>query len=106
MAASHDAPTPDFDGETTLALLRRARAGAAHARQALPARPLPRLKRWASGRLPAWARDLVETGDLVQETVVNVLAHIDEFEPKHEAALNVYLREALANRIRNELRRA
>ena len=48
----------------------------------------------------------METNDLVQETIVNVLARIDEFEPKHNAALNVYLREALANRIRNELRRA
>ena len=37
---------------------------------------------------------------------MNVLARVGEFEPKHEAALNVYLREALANRIRNEIRRA
>src|SRR3990172_6533693 len=103
MPAFPDAPIPNLDGESTIALLGRARAGEA---LALAARLLPRLKRWAAGRLPAWARDLAETGDLVQETVVNVLARVGEFEPKHEAALNVYLREALANRIRNEIRRA
>jgi RNA polymerase sigma-70 factor (ECF subfamily) len=97
---------PEFDGETTIALLARVRSGDARAREAIAARLLPRLQRWAAGRLPAWARDLAETGDLVQETLVNVLARAHEFEPRHEAALNVYLREALANRIRNELRRA
>ena len=106
MTTDFDPPSGNFDGETTLALLHRVRAGEAPAREALAARLLPRLKRWATGRLPTWARDLVDTGDLVQETVVNVLAHIDGFEPQHEAALNVYMREALANRIRNEIRRA
>jgi len=95
-----------LDGETTIALLSRARTGDALALEAVAARLLPRLRRWAAGRLPAWARDLAETGDLVQETVVNVLRRVSEFEPKHEAALTVYLREALANRIRNEIRRA
>jgi len=97
---------PNFDGESTIALLDRARAGEAFALEAVAARLLPRLRRWASGRLPPWARDLAETSDLVQETIVNVLARVDEFQPAHEAALNVYLREALANRIRNEIRRA
>src|SRR5207247_10973142 len=60
------------------------------------------LKRWATGRLPAWARDLAETQDLVQETVTSVLARLRNFEPTHEAALTVYLREALANRIRTK----
>lgn len=95
----------DFDGEATIVLLARVRAGEPLALEALAARLLPRLKRWAAGRLPAWARDLAETGDLVQETIVSVLARVDAFEPRHEAALNVYLREALANRIRNEIRR-
>jgi RNA polymerase sigma-70 factor, ECF subfamily len=97
---------PDFDGETTIALLSRVRAGDPLALEAIAARLLPRLKRWAAGRLPHSARDLSETGDLVQETLVSVLARVNEFEPRHEAALNVYLREALANRIRNEIRRA
>lgn len=97
---------PELDGETTLAILARVRAGDSLALEVLAARLLPRLKRWAAGRLPAWARDLAETQDLVQETITSVLAHLREFEPRHEAALTVYLREALANRIRNEMRRA
>ena len=95
-----------LDGETTVALLVRVRAGDSHALEAVAARLLPRLRRWAAGRLPAWARDLAETDDLVQETVTGVLGRLKDFEPKHEAALTVYLREALANRIRNEIRRA
>jgi RNA polymerase sigma factor (sigma-70 family) len=97
---------PDLDSETTLALLARARTGDRVALDAMAARLLPRLRRWAAGRLPAWARDLAETDDLVQETVVNVLGRLRDFEPRHEAALTVYLREALSNRLRNEIRRA
>jgi RNA polymerase sigma-70 factor (ECF subfamily) len=95
----------EFNGESTIALLARVRAGDRVALEEIAARLLPRLKRWAAGRLPPWARDLAETEDLVQETVASVLARIHEFEPRHEAALTVYLREALANRIRNEIRR-
>ena len=96
----------DLGSETTLALLARARTGDRLALEAMAARLLPRLRRWAAGRLPAWARDLAETDDLVQETLANVLDRLSEFEPRHEAALSVYLREALANRLRNEIRRA
>jgi RNA polymerase sigma factor (sigma-70 family) len=96
----------DFDGEKTDALVAHVREGNASAREALAARLLPRLKRWAAGRLPNWARDLTETQDLVQETVSSVLGRLSEFQPRHEAALTVYLRQTLANRIRNEIRRA
>jgi RNA polymerase sigma factor (sigma-70 family) len=92
--------------ETTLSLLGRARAGDRAALNIVAARLLPRLRRWAHGRLPPWARDLAETEDLVQETVTRVLGKVEAFEPLHEAALTVYLRGAIMNRIRNELRRA
>jgi RNA polymerase sigma-70 factor (ECF subfamily) len=96
----------DLDSETTLALLSRARSGDRLALEVMAARLLPRLRRWAAGRLPAWARDLADTEDLVQETVTSVLGRLNDFEPRHEAALTVYLREALSNRLRNEIRRA
>ena len=96
----------DLDSESTLALLSRAREGDRRALEAMAARLLPRLRRWAAGRLPAWARDLAETDDLVQDTVSSVLNRLNDFEPRHEAALSVYLREALSNRLRNEIRRA
>jgi RNA polymerase sigma-70 factor, ECF subfamily len=91
--------------ESSLSLLERARAGDAAALDALIARYLPRLQRWATGRLPGWARDLAETQDLVQETMVQAFKHIGRFEVRGEGALQAYLRQAVLNRIRSEIRR-
>src|SRR5262249_34045993 len=65
------------------------------------ARYLPRLRRWASGRLPRWVRDASDTQDVVQDTLIQVLKHVDGFEPRREGAFQAYLRQAAANRIRN-----
>jgi len=91
--------------ETTLSLLERARAGDGEALEALITRYLPRLQRWSHGRLPMWARDLADTQDLVQETVVQAFKHIARFEVRGEGALQAYLRQAVLNRIRSEIRR-
>lgn len=48
----------------------------------------------------------MDTDDLVQETVVRAVKRIDRFESRHEGALQAYLRQAVVNRIRDELRRA
>jgi RNA polymerase sigma-70 factor (ECF subfamily) len=88
-----------------LDLLERAKAGDSMALDALIGRYLPRLRRWAKGRLPGWARDLADTQDLVQETVTQAFKRIDQFEPRGEGALQAYLRQALINRIRSEIRR-
>jgi RNA polymerase sigma-70 factor (ECF subfamily) len=86
-------------------LLARVQAGDAQALDALVARFRPRLVRWASGRLPVWARDLCATQDLVQDTLVQVFRKIDSIEIRGDGALQAYLRQALINRIRNEIRR-
>ena len=52
---------PTLTDEPTLTLLQRLRAGDAAARERLVARYLPRLTRWAHGRLPTGARDLSDT---------------------------------------------
>ena len=101
------APDPHVPGTTDTAtsdLLERARAGDAEALEVLFARHIPGLKRWASGRLPRWARDITDTTDLVQETLVETLKHLDTFECRGEGALRAYLRQAVLNRIRNQLR--
>ena len=67
---------------------------------------MPELREWASGRLPRWARDISDTHDLVQETVFRVFRKLDSFEYRGEGALRAYLRQALMNRIRNEIRSA
>jgi RNA polymerase sigma-70 factor, ECF subfamily len=94
------------DGESSIELLSRARAGDEDALDRLIARHLPRLRRWASGRLPARARDRGDTDDLVQDTVIQTLRKIEGFEPRHDGALQAYLRQAILNRIRDAVRRA
>ena len=93
------------DPESTLDLLQRARTGDRVALDALFARYLPMLRRWASGRLPAWARDVADTHDLVQETLLQTFKRIDTFEYRGEGALQAYLRQVLVNRIREEFRK-
>jgi RNA polymerase sigma-70 factor, ECF subfamily len=90
---------------STLVLVERARAGDREAVETLAARYLPRLNRWARGRLPAWARDLSDTQDIVQETVFRTFQRIESFDVRGEGALQAYLRQALMNRIREEIRR-
>jgi RNA polymerase sigma-70 factor (ECF subfamily) len=90
---------------TTADLLQRARAGDEDARNQLFARYLPSLRRWARGRLPRWTRDLRDTEDVVQETLLQTLKNIETFQPRHEGALQAYLRQALMNRVRDEVRR-
>ena len=91
--------------ETTVDLLDRMRRGDSDARDRLFERCLPALRRWARGRLPAGARGMLDTQDLVQDTVLNSLRHLDQFESRHEGALQAYLRQAVLNRIRDEARK-
>ena len=90
---------------SSLTLLERAQAGDRTALETLIARYQPRLERWASGRLPRWARDIADTQDLVQETLFQTFKRIEAFEPRGDGALQAYLRHAILNRIREELRR-
>ncbi len=94
------------NGESSFELLQRARQGDSGALNTLLERHLPRLRRWASGRLPRHARDSVDTDDLVQETVVSTLRRIEGLEYQREGALQAYMRQALMNRIRDRIRRA
>jgi RNA polymerase sigma-70 factor (ECF subfamily) len=91
--------------DSTLDLLVRVRQGDRDALDRLFARCLPPLRRWARGRLPAAARGALDTQDLVQDTVLNSLRRLDDFESRHEGALQAYLRQAVLNRIRDEARR-
>ncbi len=98
-------PPSAGESESTFHLIQRFRGGDRQALELLFARHLPRLQRWARGRLPKWARDLADTQDLVQETLLQTFNRIDVFEPAREGALQAYLRQAVMNRIRDEIRR-
>jgi RNA polymerase sigma-70 factor (ECF subfamily) len=93
------------DVESTFSLIERARAGDSGALERLFARHRKPLQRWASGRLPKWARDISDTEDLVQETLLQTFKRIGDFEPRRVGALQAYLRQAVLNRIREEFRR-
>ena len=98
--------TKEAEPESTFSLLERARNGDCQAIELLVARHRAPLQRWASGRLPRWARGMVETQDLVQETLFQTFRKIETFRPERVGALQAYLRQAVLNRIRDELRRA
>lgn len=102
-----DSRVPDVPRalDSTLELLDRARQGDEEALERLFARHLKPLQRWASGRLPRWARDLADTDDLVQDTLLRTFRTIGGFQPRRVGALQAYLRQAVLNRLRDELRR-
>jgi RNA polymerase sigma-70 factor (ECF subfamily) len=91
--------------EPTIELVVRAQTGDRQAAEALLQRSVPQLTRWAHGKLPAAARGSLDTGDLVQDTVLHVLRRLDSFQPRHVGAMQAYLRQSVLNRIRDEVRR-
>ena len=98
-------PPCDVAEDPTGTLIDRARAGDREALEELFARHVPRLRKWATGRMPRWARDIADTTDLIHDTVLDTLKHISRFEHRGDGALQAYLRQAVVNRIRNELRK-
>ena len=109
MTPSQDGPKADNEGAgdltSTIELLDRYKRGDNEAVSLLVERSLPPLKRWARGRLPDWARNLAETQDLIQDAVIRAIPHLKHFEARHPGALQAYLRQAIANHIRDEIRK-
>ena len=109
MTSSEDGPLPADetppDLTSTIDLLERFRQGDEGAVGLLVERSLPPLRRWARGRLPIWARGLADTQDLVQDAVIRAIPHLNHFEARHPGALQAYLRQAIVNHIRDEIRR-
>jgi RNA polymerase sigma-70 factor (ECF subfamily) len=96
----------EIDSESTSDLLDQARDGSEAACDRLVRRYLPILKRWAHGRLPASARGLAETDDLVQVTLTRAVRRAAQFESRREGAFLAYLRRTLLNALRDEIRRS
>jgi RNA polymerase sigma factor (sigma-70 family) len=91
---------------SSMMLVLRAQNGDAAAREELCARYLPRLRRWAHGRLPVWARDHLDTEDIVQESLAQSIRQLDGFSPDHDHAFWAYTCQALRNRLTDVVRRA
>jgi RNA polymerase sigma-70 factor (ECF subfamily) len=112
---SQDGASPEYTGvvvppapevHSSSALIMRARDGDVDACNELCARYLPRLRRWAHGRLPPWAREHLDTEDIVQDTLMQSVRQLDVFTPHHDRAFCAYVSQALRNRLRDAMRRA
>jgi RNA polymerase sigma-70 factor (ECF subfamily) len=107
MGDERDACDPEGPGEPSLIetreLLRLAKEGDSQALDQLMSRYVPRLRRWATGRLPLYARSLLDTPDLVQETMLRVLGRLEQIEVRGPGGFQAYVRQAVLNRIRDEM---
>src|SRR6476619_2854088 len=92
--------------DSSMTLLLRAQQGDERARNELCARYLPRLRRWAHGRLPGWAREHQDTEDIVQDTLLHSIRRLESFAPRHDQAFCAYLCQAIRNRVSDAVRRA
>ena len=86
-------------------LLARARGGDGRALSTLFRRQGDALLDWARGRLPPWARAAADTVDMVQDALLQTFRRIDVFENRGKGALGAFLRQAVLNRIRDEMRK-
>jgi len=94
-----------FSPEETVELVERAKRGDEDALEQLIARVLPRIQRWAHGRLPRGARSMLDTVDIVQDVLVSSVRHLDSFEQRGPGAFLAYLRRGLVNRLEDERRK-
>lgn len=95
-------PGPDL--LITSDLLRRAKTGDSSALDTLMSRYRPKLIRWATGRLPPFARSLLDTSDLVQETLLRAIQGLESLEVGGPGMFQAYVRQAVLNRIRDQVR--
>jgi RNA polymerase sigma-70 factor (ECF subfamily) len=85
--------------------LARARQGDDEALDQLFSQYLPLFRRWAHGRLPPWARDLLDTEDIIQETLLHTIHNIDSFHTEKAGDFQAYVRQGILNKIRDEIRK-
>jgi RNA polymerase sigma factor (sigma-70 family) len=103
--AMTELPCGDGSAESSFDLLLRAKEGDVSALDQLCARYLPRVKRWAHGRLPVSSRALLDSEDLAQDVLRRAVEHLDGFDPRHEGAFPGYLRRMLKNQLIDEGRK-
>lgn len=87
------------EGPSTVDLLRLVQSGDSGAAEVLLARYRPRLLRWARGQVPRWTRGVMDTEDLVSQTLLAALPKLATFELRHQGALFAYLRRATRNHV-------
>jgi RNA polymerase sigma-70 factor (ECF subfamily) len=99
-------PLDDRPTVSTLALVQAAQGGDRDALEHLYARYLPRLRRWARGRLPSRARGAMDTEDVVQDAMTRTFGRLPELDARAGGFFQAYTRQAVLNAIRDRVRRA
>ena len=94
-----------MDFESSFDLLQQARGGDDAALDRLLDRYRQRIARWATGRMPRYVRDFTDTDDVVQVALMGLVKHLDTFTYQGEWSLQAYLRKAVVNEIRQQMRR-
>jgi RNA polymerase sigma-70 factor (ECF subfamily) len=69
------------------------------------ARYLPRLKKWAHGRLTSRNRSEADTDDLIQDAFVRSLARLRAIEPRGPNTLFAYFKKIVLNQVRDYARK-
>jgi RNA polymerase sigma-70 factor, ECF subfamily len=93
-----------IDSTASEELLRRYQTGDDLALERLWARYLPRLKKWAHGRLPDSCRQNTSTDDLIQDAFVRSLARLRTLKPNRRESVFAYFRVVVLNQIRDHIR--
>ena len=91
--------------DSTKDLVLRAKVGDRSAENEIVRRSLPRLRRFAHGRLPPAVRNGSDTEDIVQESLLHTLQHLPGFDPARPGGLQAYFRVALQNKVKDAVRR-
>jgi len=104
-SAQHGSDSASGGSTSEWRLLDRARRGSRSAIDTLFTRYRSWLRRRSRGRLPPWARDGIDTSDVVQDALHQTFARLESFESKHAGALQGYLLRAVQNRIHDHSRR-
>jgi RNA polymerase sigma-70 factor, ECF subfamily len=99
-----EASAPDVSSDSTIQVLDRAQRGDREALQVLIERAAPAVRRWARGRLPAYARAGADTEDVVQDAVLRILKSIKHVQHRTVGGPQAYLRKSVVNRIRDLIR--
>ena len=101
---THDPEEPDLSESMLLA--RKAQAGDPTAKDALVARYYERVRAMVRKRMGGDLRSGVESGDIVQDAMLNAASHFDQFEVRSHAELVGWFARVVENTIHSARRRA
>lgn len=93
-----------FDPSKTALLIEQSKQGDKRANDQLAEYVYPTLLSWAHGRIPRTLDSLIDTSDVVQETLVKGIRKLNDFQSLRPGAFLAYLRRIFINNINQKLR--